>query len=130
MMFAQGHQPKAFFTHAAKTIALQAIRTKRGRRTKTTVVAAAPLPMVNRFGRPYLPIDKGVPMPDRNGELTARPFALMEIGDSFFEAAGETPIDTLAQRIKWDAKHYRPKRFDAAEVTEGGTPGLRIWRLA
>jgi hypothetical protein len=125
-MFVTGHRPRTYLTCAAKAIALRAIRDTRAAQPR----AGCELPLVNRFGRPYLAIDKGVPLPDQHGHTTARPFAHMGIGDSFFEPAADGDIAKLTQRITWDAKCYRPRRFDLTTTTENGQPGLRVWRVA
>lgn len=131
-MFAAGHTPRIHLTACAKSIALQAIRAGRIQHRPASGAAARPAerPLVNRFGRPYLPIDKDVPLPDSDSKTTARPFALLAIGESFFEPCGALSPATLAQRIKWDAKAHRPKLFNHFETTEGGQPGLRVWRVA
>lgn len=125
-IFAPGIKPRSHYTHAAKAALRDMIRN--GRPGPRAAVSHG----TNRFGRPYLPVEKGVPLPDPAGKTpsTARPWALLDIGESFFEAAGSATIETLTQRIKWDAKAYRPKQFTLAEVVEGGQPGLRVWRVA
>jgi hypothetical protein len=126
MMFMTGHHPRVHLTSAAKAIALRAIRDNRPAQRGPDRDA----PLVNHLGRTYLPIDKGVPLPHQKGPATARPFAHMRIGDSFFEPVPDGDIAKLTQRIKWDAKCYRPKRFDLSTTTENGQSGLRVWRVA
>ena len=124
-MFIAGHAPRHHFSQAAKSRLLAEIH---GQDRATFKAAARPL--VNHFGRPFLPIEKGVPMPKIKSVPTARPWAHMEIGDSFFEALGDLSSATLTQRLKWDAKPYAPRKFQIIELTHNDTRGLRVWRTA
>ena len=130
-MFAAGHQPRSHLTLAAKAIGAAAVLARlRGPQGDDAPAPRAALPLVNRFGRPYLPISPGVPLPVNAKIAIARPWKYLQIGDSFFEPCNGASMATLIQRIKWDAKAYRPARFDLVEMTQEGKPGLRVWRVA
>ena len=126
-MFVAGHHPRPHLTQAAKAAAVTAYLANR---RLTLALPASQPPMTSRHGRPFLAVDTAVPMPLRRGTPFARPFQHMALGDSFFEPLGNVPQQTLIQRIKWDAKHYRPARFDIIEMTQDGIDGLRVWRVA
>lgn len=68
-------------------------------------------------------IDKGIPAP-ASGRHLKYPFAMMEIGDSFF-----VPTTTSSNILVCAYKH-RPKRFTTRSVVENGVRGIRVWRIA
>ena len=137
MIFADSFpKPRVHLNAAAKAMVLAAIRTGHMPRSPAAAAAAAKAaagssdrPLVNRFGRPFLPIDKHVPLPDGMAPKTARPFALLAIGESFFEPCNGVSIETLTTRVKWDAKAYSPAKFETAAVMENDVEGLRVWRV-
>lgn len=118
--------PRLHLTAAAKRLALEAIKSRR-------ITLAAPhhdgRPLVNRFGRKYLPIDAGIPLPESVASGSARPFGLMQVGESFWEAAAHCSVATLLKRIKWDAKAYVPAKFGYENICQNGVDGIRVWRL-
>lgn len=126
-MFATGHTPRPHLTAAAKA---RAVENWINSRRITLSMPANPAAKVSKHGRPYLAIDRAVPLPKSKGPAFARPFALMEPGDSFFEPLNGLKVPSVAQRIRWDAKHYAPARFKIIEETQDGIPGLRVWRIA
>lgn len=126
-MFAAGHQPRPHLTAAAKA---RAVADYLSNRRLTLGLPAAQPPMRSHHGRPFLPVDSAVPMPLRKGTPHARPFPHMAVGDSFFEPCNGVSLKTLLQRIRWDAKHHKPARFEYVEMTQDGKPGYRVWRVA
>jgi hypothetical protein len=127
MFAASAQQPRIHLTAAAKAIALAAI--KHGHLPHSPAAAAGPRPLRNRFGRSFLPVEADIPLPETERKVTARPFAHMQIGESFFEPAGTVEVDTLLRRMKSDAKEYSPMKFLCEAREEEGVPGARAWRV-
>lgn len=80
-----------------------------------------------------IPIDKGIPcppwkVPDR-GKIRRkrRQWRLMEVGDSFFEAADERGVYYLQQRLSGAACAVA-KRYRAHYETRIVDGGVRVWR--
>jgi hypothetical protein len=131
-MFAAGHQPRRHLTAAAKAMLASAIQSGEYR---PHIAGPTARPLVNAKLRPFLPVDKDMPYPGTTSLRFARPWALMDVGDSFFEPLNGTTAKSLTDRMKWDAKAQTPKgsparRYDFIATTENGQPGLRVWRLA
>lgn len=131
-MFCADHHPRRHLNAAAKAKLASAIQSGQYR---TCIAGAAAKPLVNTKLRPYLPIDKGLPYPGASTLRFARPWALMDVGDSFFEPLNGCTVKGLTDRMKWDAKAQSPKgqparRYDYIATTENAQPGLRVWRLA
>jgi hypothetical protein len=130
MMFsAHAPAPRHHLTAAAKTIAINAI--KHGHLPRSPEAASSfknNRPLTNRFGRKFLKVAADIPLPDKGILKTARPFAHMECGESFFEPVGDLSKETLIRRIKMDAKDYSPRKFICEARTEGGIAGVRVWR--
>jgi hypothetical protein len=85
-------------------------------------------PLTNRFGRKFLKVAADIPLPCKGSPKTARPFAHMECGESFFEPVGDLSKEILIRHIKWDAKAYTPRKFICEARTENGIAGVRVWR--
>lgn len=69
-----------------------------------------------------LPIDKGIPFPEKADRVSRYPFREMEVGESFFVAGGNVK-SLAAQCSRWgkiQGKTYGARRVDA---------GVRVWRL-
>lgn len=85
---------------------------------------------------PTFAISKGIPIPARTrtggGRESIYPWGALEVGDSFFVPGKETNKfgSTLATGRKQfhDAEGNKTRDFKAANVTENGIAGLRVWR--
>jgi hypothetical protein len=121
-MFAKGHAPKRHFSAAAMAKALEALRLGHLQSPRAR-------PLLNGKNRPYLPIDTGIPCPGSRTARAARPWQLLEIGDSFFEPLDGLTVAGRTDRMVWDAKAYKPRRFFLSEATENGVAGVRAWRV-
>jgi hypothetical protein len=76
-------------------------------------------------------IDKGIPVPDRQGGHgnSKYPMANMEVGDSFFVPWGEDRLRTrsvLSNAVAAFHLRNKPKRF----TTHREEGGIRVWRTA
>ena len=73
-------------------------------------------------------IDRAIPIPppSRGPGAVKYPWAVMEVGDSFF-VPGITK-DNIYSSIKNASRDGRS--FVARRVTENGVRGLRVWRAA
>jgi hypothetical protein len=75
-------------------------------------------------------IEKGIPMPETKTEKTSRPYAKLEVGDSFMlpVAQGST-AEKLKANLSSSARNAGKKlgvKF-AVRIVEGG---VRVWRTA
>lgn len=69
-------------------------------------------------------IDKNVPMTGKTGAPSKYPYAVMEIGDSFF-VPGKKGVGQV-----FNPATVSPKKFTGRVCAESGVSGVRIWRVA
>ena len=83
-------------------------------------------------------IEKGVEMPPKATPKIGRskyPWAVMEVGDSFFSPLNGDPNRLVGMRLyssafKWAALDGNGKKFKTRFVTEKCGEGIRVWRVA
>ncbi|HEU4627205.1 MAG TPA: hypothetical protein VFS52_20760 [Steroidobacteraceae bacterium] len=81
-------------------------------------------------------IDDAVPLPPKKGrrprsEWRQWPFAIMELGNSFFAAAMLEAISAQAAAREYEREHpdvkFATRATDCDEITK--LPGVRLWRI-
>ena len=74
-------------------------------------------------------VDRNVAIPSRVGKTSKYPLSQMMVGDSFFVPAKDTKPTTVTSGCANIAKKINIK-LSFRTVTEGGVPGIRVWRVA
>jgi len=73
-------------------------------------------------------VESHIPMPVvKLGRPTKYPFGAMEVGDSFFLSGASYDLVAPAARM-FGTRHGR--KYRVRTVTENGSRGVRVWRVA
>lgn len=78
-------------------------------------------------------VETGIPVPKRTVGVRKYPIPDLKVRGSFFVAAGERESIILMKSLRNCITHFKrrfPNRvFELHTVTEGGSLGIRCWRM-
>lgn len=72
-------------------------------------------------------IEQNVPMPRRAGRRPKVDFAVLRVGESFFEAVSPSAMQA---RIRRAAEKLPGREFTTRAAEKDGVEGTRVWRVS